>query len=49
MVDQETLRRAIESPEDYADLIVRVGGYSAYWHQLSPELRRTLLERTEHS
>ena len=48
VVDQETLRKALETPEEYGDLIVRIGGFSAYWHELSPELRRTVFERTEH-
>ena len=48
VVDQETLRKAFRAPEEYADLIVRIGGFSAYWHELSPDLRRTVLERTEH-
>jgi formate C-acetyltransferase len=48
VVDQETLRCACEKPEDYPDLIVRLGGYSEYFVRLSPELRRSVLERTEH-
>ena len=48
VIDQELLRRACERPEDYPDLIVRVGGYSEYFVRLSPELRRSVLERTEH-
>lgn len=48
VVDQETLRRACEKPEDYPDLIVRLGGYSEYFIRLSPDLRRSVLERTEH-
>ena len=49
VVDQETLMRAMEDPEAYADLIVRVGGYSAYWQFLSEPVRRTILERAEHA
>jgi pyruvate-formate lyase len=26
-----------------------VAGYSEYWHRLTPELRRTILERTIHT
>ena len=48
VVDQETLRDAIEHPERHADLIVRVGGYSEYFNRLSRSLQTTLLERTEH-
>ncbi len=49
VVDQETLQDAIVHPEQYQDLIVRVGGYSEYFNRLSPELKRTVLERTEHA
>lgn len=49
VVHQETLHNALRHPERYSDLIVRVGGYSEYWSNLSPELRQTILERTEHT
>ncbi|MHB1356835.1 MAG: pyruvate formate lyase family protein [Anaerolineae bacterium] len=49
VVDQETLRAALAEPERYADLIVRIGGYSEYWINLSQSLRETVLERTEHA
>lgn len=49
VVDQALLREAMAHPERHADLIVRVGGYSEYFNRLSPELQRTVLERTEHS
>ena len=48
VVDQETLQKAFKNPGLYADLIIRVGGYSEYWSRLSPERRQTVLERTEH-
>jgi formate C-acetyltransferase len=48
VVDQEVLRDAIAHPEGHEDLIVRVGGYSEYFNRLSPELKKTVLERTEH-
>ena len=48
VVDQQTLRAAVADPDRYADLIVRTGGYSEYWRNLTPELRQTVLERTEH-
>ncbi len=49
VVDQETLRLAIVHPEEYGDLIVRIGGFSEYWRNLSQDLRQTVLERTEHA
>lgn len=48
VVDQEILRDAIENPEKHQDLIVRIGGYSEYFNRLSPALKQTVLERTEH-
>jgi pyruvate-formate lyase len=48
VVDQEVLRDAMEHPERHQDLIVRVGGYSEYFNRLSPALKETILERTEH-
>jgi formate C-acetyltransferase len=48
VVDQEVLKDAIEHPENHQDLIVRVGGYSEYFNRLSPALKQTIFERTEH-
>ena len=49
VVDQKTLVRAMEDPEAYSHLIVRIGGFSAYWGGLSEAARRTVLERSEHA
>ena len=43
------LRDALDHPERHGDLIVRIGGYSEYWRNLSQALRETVLERTEHA
>ena len=48
VVDQEVLRDAMAHPEQHQDLIIRVGGYSEYFNRLSPALKQTVLERTEH-
>ena len=37
---------AYEHPERHANLIVRVGGYSEYFHRLSRELQRMVVDRT---
>ena len=39
---------AYEHPEKHRDLIVRVGGYSEYFIRLTPEMRKTVLERNLH-
>ena len=49
IVDTDELRDAKINPEKYRDLIVRVGGFSAYFIQLSPEVQDDLIFRTEHS
>jgi formate C-acetyltransferase len=48
VVDQEVMRDAIAHPDRHGDLIVRIGGYSEYFNNLSPALKLTVLERTEH-
>jgi formate C-acetyltransferase len=48
VVDQEVLRDAIAHPERHGDLIVRIGGYSEYFNNLSPALKRAVMERTEY-
>ncbi|MGC9349316.1 MAG: pyruvate formate lyase family protein [Anaerolineae bacterium] len=49
VMDREVLEDAMAHPERHEDLIVRVGGFSAYFNGLSPELQRTIVERTEHT
>jgi formate C-acetyltransferase len=47
VVDNETLKRAKAHPEEYRDLIVRIGGYCDYFARLSPEMQDELILRTE--
>ena len=46
VVDQETLKKAQESPEQYRDLMVRVAGYSTYFVTLSRTMQDEVIERT---
>ena len=48
-VDQEMLQKAKEHPDQYPNLIVRVGGYSEYFARLSPALQQTVIDRMMHS
>ena len=48
-VDRELLQKAYENPENYRNLIVRVGGFSEYYYNLSDVLKRKMLERTFYS
>jgi len=45
--DSATLRAAQERPDDYADLIVRVSGYSAYFTRLGRRIQDDIIGRTE--
>lgn len=49
VVSADTLRAAQREPEKYGDLIVRVAGYSDYFHHLSRELQDEIIARTEHA
>ncbi len=42
------LRDALQNPEKHRDLIVRVGGYSDYFINLTPALRKAVVERNVH-
>ncbi len=48
VVDRDTLLAAQQSPEQYRDLVVRIGGYSDYFVTLSPAMQAEVLLRTEH-
>lgn len=46
VVDRETLEKARAHPEQYRDLVVRIGGYSDYFVRLSPQMQDEVLMRT---
>jgi formate C-acetyltransferase len=48
IVDTEELKDAKIKPEKHQDLIVRVGGFSAYFVQLSPKIQDDIIGRQEH-
>ena len=45
-VSPETLQAAYENPDEYRNLIVRVGGYSDYYYRLSREMQKMILDRS---
>lgn len=49
VVDRAMLLKARERPEEYHDLVVRVGGYSDYFTHLSPAMQEEIIQRTEHN
>ncbi|HVI39536.1 MAG TPA: glycine radical domain-containing protein, partial [Anaerovoracaceae bacterium] len=48
VTNRDTLLEARAHPEEYQDLVVRVSGFSSYFHALSERLQDELIERTEH-
>ncbi len=49
MVDTNELKDAKVNPEKHKDLIVRIGGFSAYFTQLSPGIQDDVINRSEHN
>jgi formate C-acetyltransferase len=49
IVDKAELLDAKVHPEAHKDLIVRVGGFSAYFVQLSPQIQDDVILRSEHN
>jgi len=46
VVNPQDLEKAMENPEDYKDLFVRVGGFSARFVELSRDVQEDILKRT---
>ncbi len=47
VVDHETLRKAKADPEQFRDLVVRIGGYTDYFTRLTPQMQDEVMMRTE--
>jgi len=48
-VSRQDLLDAMETPEKYENLVIRVSGFSAYYVKLDREVQLDILSRTEHS
>ncbi len=48
VVSSELLRKAQKNPDQYRDIIVKVGGYSAYFAELGHEIQNEIIARSEH-
>ncbi len=48
VVSTEVLLAAQQNPEEYCDIVVKVGGYSAYFTELGREIQDEIISRTEH-
>ncbi|MDY6912900.1 MAG: glycyl radical protein [Planctomycetota bacterium] len=49
VVSTDTLKKAQHSPLDYANLLVRVAGYSALFVSLDPSVQNDIIARTENA
>jgi formate C-acetyltransferase len=49
VLSSEDLRQAQLRPDDYADLLVRVAGYSAHFVSLDREVQEEIIRRSEHA
>lgn len=47
IISHRDLARAVEHPEEYPELLVRVSGYTAYFKDLNPEMQKEIIARTE--
>ena len=45
-IDSETLEDAWQKPEDYDDLLVRIGGYSDFFIKQSKKMQDDIIRRT---
>ncbi|MEX0492572.1 formate C-acetyltransferase [Raoultella terrigena] len=48
VVNADTLREAQQRPQNFAGLVVRVAGYSAFFVELSKEIQDDIIHRTAH-
>ncbi len=48
VTDHETFRKAVENPDSYRELLVRVSGYTAYFKDLNPQMQKEIIDRTEY-
>jgi pyruvate-formate lyase len=49
VVSTDVLKAAQINPESYRNIIVKVGGYSAYFTDLGREIQDEIISRTEHT
>lgn len=48
VVDNKTLHKAQEAPENYRDLMVRVAGFTQYWVEIGKPIQDEVIARTEY-
>ena len=48
VINHETLQKARNNPDEYRDLVIRIGGYTDYYTRLPVEMQEEILHRTEY-
>ena len=49
VLSSDTMKAAMENPDEYRDLLVRISGYNAYFVTLNHDLQMELIERAEYA
>ena len=47
LIDAQTLRSAQKNPEKHRDMVVRIGGFSAYFVHLTREVQDDVITRSD--
>jgi formate C-acetyltransferase len=48
IISSEALKKAMQEPDKYRDLMVRVASFTAFFVDLTPEQQLDIIRRTEH-
>ena len=48
VISTDVLKAAQKHPDEYLNLVVKVGGYSAYFVDLGHEIQNEVISRSEH-
>ena len=48
IITHNDLVDAVNHPEKYPELLVRVSGYTAYFKDLNPQMQKEIIDRTEY-
>ena len=46
LISKDILLKAYDNPDDYPNIVVRVGGFSEYFCRLDDDLKKNVIERT---
>jgi len=49
VTSHDTFIKAMNHPENYPELLVRVSGYTAYFKDLNPQMQKEIINRTEYN